>query len=93
MARSSAPGRDLPGQGPGAADLRVPVRLGLLPQVVEYQVRQTERGADIRLVAPAGLDTLTLQHKVEERLAAVGLHEPAITVTLTSSLNRQASAS
>jgi phenylacetate-CoA ligase len=65
--------------------------LGRHPQIVEYQVRQTERGADIQLVAPAGLDTLTLQHTIEQLLAAVGLHEPAVTVTLTSSLDRQAS--
>jgi phenylacetate-CoA ligase len=65
--------------------------LGRHPQVIEYQVRQTERGADIQLVVAAGLDTLTLKQKVEQLLAAVGLHEPAVTVTLTSSLDRQAS--
>jgi phenylacetate-CoA ligase len=65
--------------------------LGRHPQILEYQVRQTARGADIKLIAPAGLDTLTLQHTIGQLLAAVGLHEAAVTVTLAAALDRQAS--
>ena len=65
--------------------------LGRHPAVVEYQVRQAHRGADISVVARSGFDALALKAEVEERLAAIGLTDPVVTVTVTSSLERQAS--
>ena len=47
--------------------------LGQHRQIVEYQVRQTERGADIRLVADAPIDTALVGQRIGQALAAPGL--------------------
>jgi phenylacetate-CoA ligase len=60
-------------------------------RIVEYQIRQTTRGADIRVVAEAqmNIDAAVLAHKIEEDLAALGLHQPEVTVTFQPALDRQ----
>jgi len=75
--------------GPSA---RPPARVRLRlrqPHVVEYQVCQTEGGADIRVVAAPGLDTLAIKQKIEQALAAVGVDGAAVTISLVSALGRQ----
>ena len=42
-------------------------------QVREYQVRQTARGADITVVADAGLDEAALAAAVEQSLRQAGV--------------------
>lgn len=57
------------------------------PGITDYQVRQTERGAHIRLVSTE-IDGAGLAHDVEQKLRAVGLREPAVTVELVSAIER-----
>jgi phenylacetate-CoA ligase len=65
--------------------------LGQHRQIVEYQVRQTERGADVRVVADAETDAALIELKVAEALAACGLDQPEVTLTRVATLDRQAS--
>jgi phenylacetate-coenzyme A ligase PaaK-like adenylate-forming protein len=44
--------------------------------VVEYQVRQTVRGADVDVIAPHGVDTAALGAELAGALAGAGLPEP-----------------
>jgi phenylacetate-coenzyme A ligase PaaK-like adenylate-forming protein len=62
--------------------------LGQHRQIIEYQVRQTPRGADIRVVADARIDPVTAGHTIEAALAAAGLSRPHVTVTLQPALDR-----
>lgn len=61
------------------------------PEIVEYEVRQTQRGADIRVVSDTDLDTHTLGYTLQGALERVGLSDPRVDVTLVASLARQAS--
>jgi phenylacetate-CoA ligase len=63
--------------------------LGQYRPIVEYQVRQTERGADIRVVAEAQVDTALIEHTIGQALAALGLDQPEVTITLEPALDRQ----
>jgi phenylacetate-CoA ligase len=65
--------------------------LGQHQQIIEYQVQQTRRGAEIRVVADAPVDTAGLGTMIEEVLAAAGLEQPEITITEIAALDRQAS--
>jgi phenylacetate-CoA ligase len=49
-------------------------------QVLEYQVRQTARGADIAVVADAGLDDAALAAAVEQSLRQAGVAQPHVTI-------------
>lgn len=55
--------------------------------LTEYQIRQTDRGVNVRLVA-ADVDTSALKHKIEQKLASLGLPEPTVTVELVLSIDR-----
>jgi phenylacetate-coenzyme A ligase PaaK-like adenylate-forming protein len=59
--------------------------------VLEYQVAQTERGADVRVVGPPDLDAAGLERAIAARLAALGLDAPVATVAVVASLERLAS--
>jgi len=52
-----------------------------VPEVTEYQVRQTARGAVI--VAQAGdmLDLVPVRDKISAALARLGLADPEVTIT------------
>jgi phenylacetate-CoA ligase len=63
--------------------------LGQYRPIVEYQVRQTTRGADIRVVTQVQIDAARLAHKIEEDLGTLGLGQPEVTVTLQPTLDRQ----
>ena len=65
--------------------------LGQHRQIIEYQVQQTPRGAEIRVVTDAPLDTAGAAMKIGEALAAVGLEQPDVTITQAAVLARQAS--
>lgn len=62
--------------------------LGRHPEVVEYQVRQTERGARIavRCLAPVGLKAIG--DEISGALAAAGLRSPAVKVETVDRLAR-----
>jgi phenylacetate-coenzyme A ligase PaaK-like adenylate-forming protein len=65
--------------------------LGRLPEVTEYQVRQTPRGADIA-VRLAGdvmdVDLAPVQRELVVSLARLGLTEPEVTLTTVDHLDR-----
>ena len=63
--------------------------LGQHRQIIEYQVRQTQRGAEIRVVADAHLDVARLAMMIERALAAVGLEHPEVNITRVAVLDRQ----
>ena len=65
--------------------------LGQHRQIVEYQVRQTERGAEVRVVADAEIDAALVCAKMEDALAALGLDRPEVTFGRVDTLDRQAS--
>ena len=58
------------------------------PQVREYQVRQTARGADITVVADAGLDGAALAAAVEQSLRQAGVTEPRVTISRAEAITR-----
>jgi phenylacetate-coenzyme A ligase PaaK-like adenylate-forming protein len=57
------------------------------PDILEYQVSQTERGAHIRVVG-AGVDPVVVEQEVEQKLLALGLPDPHVTVQLVSAVER-----
>jgi phenylacetate-CoA ligase len=65
--------------------------LGQHRQIVEYQVRQTRRGADVLVVAEAEIDGSHVELKITEALVALGLEQPEVTITRVSELDRQTS--
>jgi phenylacetate-coenzyme A ligase PaaK-like adenylate-forming protein len=50
------------------------------PAAIEYQVRQTERGIDIGVVAEGQLDQAALAASLQQSLSAAGLREPQVRV-------------
>lgn len=59
--------------------------------LIEYQVRQTPRGADISAVTSGDVDTGALARRIEDALRDLGLREPKVTVALAETLDRQTS--
>jgi phenylacetate-CoA ligase len=57
-------------------------------QVREYQVRQTARGADITVVADAGLDDDALTAAVEQSLRQAGVRQPHVTINHAEAIAR-----
>jgi phenylacetate-CoA ligase len=57
-------------------------------QVREYQVRQTARGADITVVADAGLDEAALTAAVEHSLRQAGITQPQVTINRAEAIAR-----
>jgi hypothetical protein len=64
--------------------------LGRRRDVIEYQVRQTTRGADIDIRAQGPVDVNPLRDEILADLERVGVVEPVITITLVERLERQA---
>jgi phenylacetate-CoA ligase len=60
------------------------------PEVLEYQVRQTERGIDLAVVTGGPLDEAALATKVARSLAEAGLTEPEVTVRRVDAIQRVA---
>jgi phenylacetate-coenzyme A ligase PaaK-like adenylate-forming protein len=65
--------------------------LGQHRQIIEYQVQQTQRGAEIRVVTDAPLDATGVAMMIEEALAAAGLEQPEVKITQVAVLDRQTS--
>ena len=65
--------------------------LGREPSIVEYQVRQTARGAEVDLTARSELDLRALRARLEERLRGLGLEAPEVRVQRVETLARQGS--
>ena len=65
--------------------------LGHHREILEYQVRQTQRGVTIGLVAAAAVDVQTLRTRITAGLAEVGLTEPRVDIETLHELPRQAS--
>jgi phenylacetate-CoA ligase len=64
--------------------------LGQQPGVIEYQVRQTTSGADITVVASGLVDAGYIGQQVATALAALGLPDPAVNVSVAADLDRTA---
>lgn len=64
--------------------------LGKDPAIVEYQVRQTARGADVDVVARATIDTTALAAALARRLREIGMLTPAVAVRRVERIGRQA---
>lgn len=58
------------------------------PAVQEYGVVQTPRGADVTVVAQGAVDSSQLERALCESLAAAGLSDPQIRVSLTDRIPR-----
>jgi phenylacetate-CoA ligase len=64
--------------------------LGRQRNVIEYQVRQTARGAEIAIRSQGPVDVNPLRDEIRAGLKRVGVAEPVITITLVERLERQA---
>jgi phenylacetate-coenzyme A ligase PaaK-like adenylate-forming protein len=60
------------------------------PSVIEYEVRQTECGIDVAVVANGALDVAALARALEESLRAAGLPSPRAHVGAVAALARHA---
>lgn len=58
------------------------------PEVLEYQVRQTPRGADLVVVAAAALDPEWVARRIARSLAEAGLPDPQVTVRCVETIPR-----
>ncbi len=65
--------------------------LGQHPTLVEYQVRQTARGADIAIVTAGPTDEAALAGGVAAALRRVGLAQPVVTTDVVTAIDRQSS--
>jgi phenylacetate-coenzyme A ligase PaaK-like adenylate-forming protein len=63
--------------------------LGLRRHIVEYQVHQTSRGADIALCCTGPVDVAGLRAEIVAKLATVGLEDAEVTITAVDHLARQ----
>jgi hypothetical protein len=58
------------------------------PEVVEYQVTQTRRGAHVRVVAPGGVDRPGLAARLAAALRGAGVHAAEVTVKPVAAVPR-----
>jgi len=65
--------------------------LGREPAILEYQVRQTQRGAEVDVVARSEIDRPAVAHMLQERLASLGVLNPKVVVERVDAIDRQAS--
>ena len=59
-----------------------------IPSIVEYQVRQTESGVDVDVVARGDVDLAELASAIGDRLRHAGLARPRVTVGVVEALAR-----
>ena len=57
--------------------------------VIEYQVRQTERGIDVAVVAAGGLDQAALTAALAGALRRAGLPDPGVTLRVVAAIARR----
>jgi phenylacetate-coenzyme A ligase PaaK-like adenylate-forming protein len=65
--------------------------LGRERGIVEYQVRQAPRGADVSIRCDGPVDVAGVRARMEQELGRLGLREPVVTVTVAEELVREAS--
>lgn len=65
--------------------------LGREQAIVEYQVLQTEQGADIRVVIDAAVDVPSVARAIEQGLGVLGIGHPEVSIEVVDQLGRQAS--
>ena len=65
-------------------------RLGRDRSIVEYRVRQIERGAAIAIRSLGEVDTACLSREIADDLARLGLRQPEVTIDRVDHLERQA---
>jgi hypothetical protein len=58
------------------------------PAALEYQVHQTERGIDVRVVLGGQLDHAALAASLRQSLSAAGLPEPQVCVHAVTDIAR-----
>ena len=59
--------------------------LGHFPNIVEYQVRQTERGAAVFLIANGQVNCQEIETKIAGSLSRSGLHDAEVSVEVVDS--------
>ncbi len=64
--------------------------LGREPAISEYQVQQTQAGAEIIVCAQAAFDVESVERKLEGALARSGCPAPAVSLTVVESIPRLA---
>lgn len=57
--------------------------------VLDYQVRQTQEGIDVDVLAFRPIDTHRLASRLSDALVAAGLRQPRVTVTVVEQLERR----
>ena len=65
--------------------------LGRHPAILEYEVRQTRRGAAIRIVTTAPVDVRALEAKIDDALTVLGLADSRVTIEIVATIPRHAS--
>jgi phenylacetate-coenzyme A ligase PaaK-like adenylate-forming protein len=75
--------------GPTVHPLTFRSVLGRERNVVEYQVRQTARGAEISVRCDGRVDTLAIADSLRRALVDVGLADASVSVTSVDALDRQ----
>ena len=60
------------------------------PAVIEYQVRQTERGADVSIVRDGDVDEDALAARLADALGKAGVADPAVTLETVDAIPRHA---
>jgi phenylacetate-coenzyme A ligase PaaK-like adenylate-forming protein len=63
--------------------------LGKDSSIAEYQVRQTEWGADVSLVSRSLIDAEAIRSALEQRLAGLGVAKPRVIIRQVDSVGRQ----
>jgi phenylacetate-CoA ligase len=58
------------------------------PEIAEYQVHQTPRGAAVAVHAPAGIDLEPVRREIVEALQRAGIADPTVTVAAVEHLDR-----
>jgi phenylacetate-CoA ligase len=58
------------------------------PQVIEYQVRQTERGAEIDVRLDGSVDILALSREIAHHLTGAGVARPEVSVSAVAAIER-----
>jgi phenylacetate-coenzyme A ligase PaaK-like adenylate-forming protein len=62
--------------------------LSRTPELIEYQVRQTPRGATIAILTAGEVNMETLRAEIATHVAKAGLHDPDIAVVRVASIER-----
>jgi len=73
----------------GIPALAVDAALASSAPVTEYQVRQTERGIDVAVVAPDGLDQAALTAALAGALRRAGLPDPEVNLRVVAAIARR----